>query len=150
MNSLSTTPVSTQQFELWLLVPGQYAEPLSDCGVYQSQRECGKVAGAVANWIALGVWDSLLNYLSPDAVDELLFIERGLTALAVDLTSVQVIVREFASGHDNRDSTKSANWMTGSDPDDDDDGDDDLDDDDSSDDLTPLELPEIVYLPAEK
>jgi hypothetical protein len=103
---------TVQQYELWLIVPGQYSEPLGDCGLYESQQEAERVASVVRNWLHIGVWCSILDYLDPEAQDALLFVRRGFAAMGIDLASVAVEVREFATaGHDNRDSTKADDWM---------------------------------------
>ncbi len=112
MSTLS--PVSTVcQYELWLLTGSGFAQPLPDCGLYGSCREAAQVASVVRTWLHLGVWGDVLNWLDPEAQDELCFLRRGMAALGVELTSVHVAVRKYATDHDNRDSTLAADWLTG-------------------------------------
>lgn len=118
------------QWEIWVVIPGRYSDPLQDCGLFGSQRDAELVAAAVRLWLHVGVWsDTALDDISPLGREELLFLRRGMQVLKLDLSRAHVVVREY--GHpaqsDNRDSevpgdhvTRLYPWLDARDPDDDD------------------------------
>lgn len=118
------------QWELWVVIPGRYSDPLQDCGSFGSERAAELLAAAVRLWLHVGVWsDTALAELSPLGREELLFLRRGMEVLKLDLATAHVVVREYGDVRlsDNRDSevpgdhvTRLYPWLNASDPDDDD------------------------------
>ena len=48
------------RWEIWVVGPGRYYEPVSDCGTFGSERAAVEAASRLRDWLHLGVWSDSL------------------------------------------------------------------------------------------
>lgn len=70
-------------WEIWVVGPDRYYEPVSECGPFRSERDALEAGSRLRDWLHLGVWSDALPA-------DLLAAREGLRALGVDPARCEV------------------------------------------------------------
>lgn len=86
--------LATDCWEILLTTPDGVQELFGSGDLCGSCKEAADIAGAVADWFALGAWhDRTLDRLTPEDRTDLFALRDGYRAAGVDTAAVRVRVR---------------------------------------------------------